>query len=271
MAASRTGLFALLILAVLVVVSWKVQSSSDQDSRDANTAYCLAPGHEEGLVNSAASLGLVGSGSSPSAIRLSHSVIPLTLWRSKDGDAFQRACDADAAPAVRAGGPSGQGGGPGALLTVLLPAVAGALLTLTINEITQGSDRRWVQADALRESWNAFRGTVEAYVAKKPELNPGTLPTPEEIARLRRDLETKLRVIQSQHRKSPTVAGLRGQLTAELGTGVTEGWAAGATEDAFQKRRDQATAITGQLDNFDSSLQKVAGKLEHRIWLSWRL
>lgn len=280
MAGSRTALFALLILVVLVAVDWLFQSSSTQASRDAaDLVYCMAPAHQSGLVNSAESLNLVDSGSSPSAIHVSGSVMPLAEWRSEDDADFQRACQAYATPAFASGGSSG--GGTGGLLGILLSATAGALLTLTIDELKQGSDRRWAQADGLRESWSAFRGALEAYAEerRKPDLLPEG-----DIGGLRRDLVTRLRAIQSQHRRSPTVASLKGQLTTQpaepgkpgepgrlSGSGIAAGWAKGISDDAFGERRERARQIVGYLDEFDSSLQMVAGKLEHRIWLSWRL
>ncbi|MBO0819549.1 MAG: hypothetical protein J2P26_01725, partial [Nocardiopsaceae bacterium] len=113
MAGSRAGLFALLILVVFIAVDWLFQSSSGQASRDADLVYCLSPAHQSGLVNSAASLGLVEPGSSPSAIRVSGPDMSLAAWRSKDDADFQRACDAYAAPALESGGSSGSGSGSG--------------------------------------------------------------------------------------------------------------------------------------------------------------
>jgi hypothetical protein len=271
-AASRTALFALLILVVFIVADWLFQSANDQASRDVDLVYCLAPAHQGGLVNSAASLGLIDPGSTPSAIRVSGSVLPLTAWRSRDGGDFQRACDAYAAPAARSGDSSGQGGGVGGVLGILLPVAAGALLTLAADEFKQGSNRRWAQADALRDSWSAFRGIMDAYLRERRKAESGELPSERDIDDLRRDLVTRLRVIKSQHRRSPTVGRLKRQLTIELGgPGVAARWTEGADPVAFGKRKERAAEIAGHLDEFESSLEEVAGKLERRIWLSWRL
>ena len=270
MAGSRTALFALLILGLFALVDWLSQSTTDSLAHDADVVYCLAPAHQAGLVNAAVSLGLAGTRSSPSAMRVSRSAISLDTWRSRDDADFERACDAYAAPAFTSAGSADQGSGIGALLNVLLPVAAGALFALAIDEIKQGSDRRWAQADALRESWSAFRGMLETYVKERQQLPPDGVPAQSEIDALRRDLITRLRAIHSQHRKSRTVAWLKSQLAAELGTSITTGWAAGESQDMFRKRRERAAEITGTLENFDSLLQKVAEKLERRIWLSWR-
>lgn len=268
MAGSRAALFAL-ILAVFIAVDWLLllRSSSGQDFRDADLVYCLAPARQSGLVNSAEDLGLVDPGSNPSMIRISGSGMSLAAWRSKDHADFRRACSAYAAPAFQSGDSSGQGGGADSLLAVLLQVAAGALLTLVINEIKQGSDRRWVQADALRDSWKAFRGAVDSYIKERQN----GLASQDEIDALRRDLVTRLRTILSQHRRSPTVARLKNQLGADLGSDVAKNWATGNDEGASRERARRAATITDCLDNFDTSLQKVAGKLQHGIWLSWRL
>lgn len=269
MAGWRTTLFALLILAVFILAYWIFQPSNDSAVSDADLVYCLAPAHQAGLVNAAVTLGLVGAGSSPAAVRVAKSVIPVGTWQARNSADFQRACDAYAAPALASGGSPAGGGGLGGVLNVLLPVAVGSLLTLTTDEIKQKSGQRRDQAEALRESWSAFRGVIETYVKERQRLPPDGVPAQSEIDALRRDLATKLRRIHSQYTSLPAVGGLRDQLTKELGAGIAAGWATGDSEEMIRRRGERADAVKGTLNAYDSSLRKAARELERGIWLPW--
>jgi hypothetical protein len=271
MAGSRTALFALLVLVVIVLADWLFQTSSESATPHADLVYCLAPAHQAGLVDAAVSLGFVGGGSTPAAMRVADSAITLGTWRARDDADFQQACDAYAAPSVGSAGSSPESGPIGSLFNILLPVAVGALLAFAFDEFKQGSDRRWAQADALRDSWAAFRGVIETYLTERQRMPPDGVPAQSDIDAHRRDLADKLRTIQSQYRRSPALATLKGELSGELGDGIGTGWVPGITQDDFTDRKGRADGLTKKLNDFDSSLQRVAGKLERGIWLSSRL
>ena len=257
----------LAILVALVVAYWKFQPRDNGPSRAADLVYCLAPAHRAGLVDAAVSLGFADLGSTQAAMHVGKSVIPVGAWQTKDGADFQRACAAYAAPAFAAGGSSAGDSGLGGILAVLIPLAAGSLLTLAADVFKQGSDRHWEQIEALRDSWAAFRGVVEAY-AKARRRSPDAAPAQAEIDALRRDLMTRLRRAQSRNRKSPTIAVLKTRLTKELGAALAEGWAAGDSQEKFDQRRERADEITKALEDYDSCLQRIAEKLERGVWRS---
>lgn len=271
MAGSRTALFALLVLGVIVLADWRFQTSSEDTASNADLVYCLAPAHQAGLVNSAVSLGFATGGSTPAAMHVPGSTITLGTWRADDDAKFDQACDAYAAPSVRSAGSTDESGPIGSLFNILLPVAVGALLAFAFDEFKQGADRRWEQADALRESWTAFRGIIDTYLAERQEWPVAGLPPQSDIDARRGDLAGKLRTIQSQYRRSSTLASLRGDLSGELGDGIDAGWASGSTTVDFTERKKRADALTVTLNSFDSSLQRVAGKLSRGIWLTWRL
>lgn len=276
MTGSRTALGALVILAVLLVLSWRDQSASDQASRDADLVYCMAPDHQLAFVSAAVSLKLIRAGSSPSAIKTFGPPMSLGEWRSRDSADFQRACSAYAAQTHGSsgspGGSSGPGGGYGALLLILLPTAVGAVLGLEFDEIKRGAERRWAQADSLRDSWSAFRRVMETYARERQKFQSSLVPEERDINALRADLVTGLREAQARHRTSPSIEWLRQRLTdAPLGPEAVQGWPSGDSEEAFSARRERAHEIVKALAEYDDRLQGTASKLEGRIWLSSRL
>lgn len=229
--------------------------------------YCLAPAHLDGLVDAAVSLGLAGVGSSPGAMRVGGREISLARWRAADSADFQQACDAYAtanmpasAPAVSA--PAAESSGIQTVLDILLPVIAGALLTMAADDFKQASDRRWAEADELRTDWQAFHTTVLSYLRERQKALATGLPSATDLDAKRRALQATLRKIRSQHRKSPTIGGLQDKLTGELGPSIAGDW------DGKDSRAKQ---ITDCLDAFGSSLEQVASALERRIWLSSKL
>jgi hypothetical protein len=273
MAGSRTALFALLVLVVIVLADWLFQTSTGDPNLDADLVYCLAPAHQAGLVDAAVSLGSVVGGSTPAAVRVAHldSAITLGTWRARDDADFQRACDAYAAPSVKSAGLPAESGPIGSLFNILLPVAVGALLAFAFGEFKQGSDRRWAQADALGDSWAAFRGMTETYLADRQKLRPAGVPAQSDIDARRRDLADQLRTIQSQYRKSPTLARLKDELSKKLGDGIGTGWIPGDTPVEFTKRKERADELTKALGSFASSLERVEEGLKRGIWRPSRL
>lgn len=261
------AVYALLLLVFVVFAYWGLQRPGNAAARDANLVYCLAPAHVDGLVNAAESLGLVGAGSAPAAMLVGGQKLSLARWRAAHGADFQRACDAYATAAMPAQAPDAQSTGIQAVLTILLPVIAGALLTMAADDFKQTADRRWAQADELRTDWTAFESAVQAYVRTRRSALTGGRPSPDDLAAKRRTLMATLRKIHAQHRKSPTIRTLQDNLAGELGPSIADGWDGKDTAEVSTR----AKQITDCLDTSGSSLDKVAGALERRIWLSSKL
>jgi hypothetical protein len=257
------AVYALLLLVSLVLVDWGFQASGNTAAQDADIVDCLAPGHLDGLVSAAVSLGLAGAGSTPDMMRVGARELSVTEWRAADVADFQRACDAYAATSMPAQASAPQDGGVQTVLTILLPVIAGGLLTMAADDFKQASDRRWAQADKMRADWAEFGTAVRDYVrARRSPLAEGG-PSPDELDTRRQTLAATLRNIRSQHRKSPTIRTLQENLLGELGPSISDGWDGGDSARAKQ--------ITDCLDAFGSSLERVAGALERRVWLSSKL
>jgi len=267
----RLVVYALLLLvAALVLVGSVVQNPESEGSKDAAIVYCMQSAHQDNLVGAAVNLGLASVGSTASQMRIGKRRLSLTQWRTADEDDFVRACDALAADAVPAPSASGDTG-PAAIWSILLPVIAGALITLLVDDVKQASDRRWVQADQLRADWKAFDRAVTSYTERQVD-RPAGIPGTTEVDDRRQDLITNLRKIQSQHRNSPTIGNLKDTLTTgNLGSAITSGWKSGDNQADKRKRNDRAGQVRAHLGEAESSLEKITGALERRVWLSSKL
>jgi hypothetical protein len=261
------AVYALLLLVFLAFADWGFQRHGNAATEDADLVYCLAPAHLDGLVNAAVSLGLAGAGSDPGAVRAGGQTLPLAEWRAADGADFRRACDAYATVSMPARPQDAQSTGVQAVLAILLPVIAGALLTMAADDFKQAADRRWAQADELRTDWMAFESAVRSYVRARRSTLTGGRPSVDDLGAKRRTLAATLRKIHAQHRKSPTIGTLHDNLAGELGPSIADGWDGKDTAEVSTR----AKQITDCLDTFRSSLEKVAGALERRIWLSSKL
>lgn len=256
------AIYALLLLVFLALVEWGFQASDNAAGQDANLVYCLAPAHLDGLANAAASLGLVGAGSSPAAMHVGGHTFSLGEWHTSDSADFKRACDAYAMASMPAQASAEQSTGLQAVLDILLPVIAGALLTMAADDFRQASDRRWAEADELRTDWEAFESAVQSYVREWQRVLAESRPASSDLDAKRTALAATLRKIHSHHRKSPTIRTLQNKLADGLGPSIADGWNG---KDARAKQ------ITDCLGTFGSSLEKVAAALERRIWLSSKL
>jgi hypothetical protein len=271
MGGTRMAVYALLLLIALVAVDWGFQEAGRGGSADASVVYCLLPAHRESLVSAAVSLRLARPGSTAEQVRVGGRHLTLAAWRDADDAGFRRACDALAAasqPAPAAGASTGTG----AILAVLVPVIAGALLTLAADDFRQASDRRWTLADELRSDWREFYAAVLAYAQRREKAASGGIPAPAAVDERRRFLSATLRKIHVHRRRSPTIRNLQDTLASgSLGPAIAEGWAAGDTLDSATERRNRTDQIRGDLSNALAAVEKIASALERRIWLSSRL
>ncbi|RBQ16061.1 hypothetical protein DP939_32670 [Spongiactinospora rosea] len=122
-----------LMLLILVLAAPAHAGSDDPDEADRLLVYCLAARQRADLAAAATTLGLVSPGSAPEEVRLAGRPLTLERWRTLRPGDFDRACRALAAadPDLR----EPESPGPlAAMLSVLIPVIAGALLTLATTE-----------------------------------------------------------------------------------------------------------------------------------------
>jgi hypothetical protein len=257
-----------LALAALVATAWVILLSSHAASRDASTVYCLLPEHRGDLVRAAVSLSVAAPGSTTGDVRTGGRHLTLDRWRAADGADFQRACGALASAQSAGTGSSGGTSEASAILGVLLPVIAGALLTMLAGDFRQASDRRWSQADELRTSWQALAAVITAYAEERRTAHAGGVQPPTEVNDRRREFLANLRKVNARHRGSPTINDLRTELTSgSLGPGFADSWGGSTPEErssyAEKVKRDVAAA--------GESAEAVAQALGRQVWLSSRL
>ncbi len=266
----RMAAYALLLLVFVAALGWGLQQTGDGAVMDADLVYCLAPAHQDGLVDAAVSLGLAGAGSTPDRLHMGGRDVTLAAWRAADGAGFQRACDAYATASRPASAPGSATPAAGLrdVVNVLLPVIAGAVLTMAADDFKQISDRRWALADELRADWAAFQAAVLSYVRRRRDLL-GAVPVDDDIDTKRRTLTATLRKVHSRHRKWPSIRLLQDILNGDLGGAIVDGWGMGDASGSATSVR--AAEITDCLSTFGSTLENVAGVLERRVWLPSRL
>jgi hypothetical protein len=270
MGGTRMAMYALLLLLVLVAVDWGFQATERGATTDASVVYCLLPAHRDSLVSAAVSLGLARAAPVPGQVRVGRRQLTLDAWRRADNDGFERACDALAASSLPPA-TGGESAGATGLLAVLVPVIAGALLTMAADDFRQASDRRWAQADELRASWLAFHGAVLAYAGRRAVAPSSGIPPPAEVDERRRDLTATLRKVHSQRRRWSVIRDLQDKLaTGSLGPKIADGWTPGDDLNSAQERSIRTVDIRGDLDGARASVDGIASALERRIWLSSR-
>lgn len=261
MGGTRMAIYALLLLVFLVAADWAIHRPGDAAAEDANLVYCLAPAHLGGLVNAAETLGLVSPSPSPGTVRAAGRELTLARWRVVDSGDFRRACDAYAAAGIPASAQSNWSADSlEPLLDILLPVIAGALLTMAADDIKQAADRRWAQADELRADWRELENAMVSWVteARKNQGIPGT----SDVDAKRRLFAATLRKIRSQHRRSSNIKKLSDDFDNLGGpVALTAGW------DDPDRRAQQ---ITDSLSSIRTLLEQVASALERGLWPSRR-
>jgi hypothetical protein len=261
----RTAIYALLVVLFLAGADWGLRTRDNAGTQDTDLVYCLVPAHLGGLVNAGEALGVVGSGSSPTAILAGGQKLSLAQWRAVDGGDFQRTCTAYATanmPAQVAGvGPSDN---VEAVLAILLPVIAGGLIALAADDVRRASDRRWANIGQLRADWQAFETAVNSFVADSTRVVGGSQPSDEDLSAKRRALQASLGKMPSAYRKSLSIKALQDDLADDglLGPSIKTGWDGDASG-----KQVRAKQITDRLSNCRVSLESVAGALERRLWL----
>ena len=258
------AVYALLLLVFLAIADWGFHHTSGDSTQDAQLVYCLAPGHLAGLVSAAEALDLAGQGSAPSGVIVGGRTLSLAHWRAADAPEFQRSCAAYATANMPS--PSAPGTSDSSLQTVadvLLPVIAGALLTMAADDFKQAADRRWAQADELRADWRAFQAAASAFAALCAQPTPAGKPATDDLDEKRRKLLQTVRKIRGQHRRDARIGGLQPPLEdGPLGPTLRGGW--DADHPARQARERH---LLDSLVTYGAALDDVANSLERRVWL----
>ncbi|WP_250031073.1 hypothetical protein [Paractinoplanes maris] len=169
---------------------------------DGDRVFCLGQQRSR-LVDTAVMLGLVDRVADPAGgvhPRSAPAGTALTLerWRSEEGDDFDQACQALIATVQLE--KSGRAPGPSMLttvLTLLVPLVAGSLLTWLIGLQMAVFNGRQTLAASLRASARLLRNEAESLVAALTDPRGGTVPPTDRLWRARADLVMQLEQVKA--------------------------------------------------------------------------
>lgn len=182
------------------------------DDKDGDVVYCLSGAQRAGLVESAVILRLAGTalpgaaGAASAPPVLSASARPgapgsLETWRAADAAAFGRACAALIAADQLSVAPRSSGPGPiRNMLTVLLPAAVGALLSWAFATQLAARNARRVQAAALRSAKKQFDRDAQSIIDGRAAGGRGPMPAVDALRVARIDLVNQLEEVAALHR-----------------------------------------------------------------------
>jgi hypothetical protein len=236
----------------------------DDARRDADLVYCLDPGNRAELVRAASALGLARPGTAPDHVIVSGREMTIEEWRSAHGRDFERGC---AALATSARPPTTvvQGTGLDSVVGVLLPVLAGALLSWLSAEARARSITAQMEADNLRSAVRAYVNACNALGRAWSGPIRASRPDDEPVRRRHDDVDAQLRRCAVLHRRWKVLARRRREL-AELTNGtlredqVTD-WA--DLDDS--ERPEYAREIRSRLETFEADTERIAEALE-RPW-----
>jgi hypothetical protein len=277
-AARRSGWRALVLWPVLVCAAFPLAGCADSVRRDATTVYCLAAAQQRALVDAAVALGLARrgpdavppqaettppqtTGPAPKLLRVSESDrgqrdLTVLQWRTDRPRDFDRACKAISMTAIPPN-PSGLQ----AMWSVLLPVLAGAVLTLLTTTWRDETSRGRLLADDLRSSAAGFAKAVEEYLSDWTERSGTNVPAEKDMRDRRAELDARLRTVCVLHPRWQSPRRLRQQLTGNrLGDGIVQGWTRIRDE-----RIQRAATLHEELSQLDNEITQVAHALE-RPW-----
>jgi hypothetical protein len=272
MGGARLGVYALLTLVFVVMADFGFHRQNDTSAQDADIVYCLAPAHLGGLVNAAEALSLAGQGSRPAAMLIDGHPISLARWRDTDAAEFEQACDAYALADMPSppAAPSPDNGLE-TVADILLPVIAGALLTMAADDFKRAADRRWAQADELRTDWRAFRTAVTVFVGECVKPLADGAPNPFDMDQTRHKLLETVRKIRMLHPGHPKLDALTEPIEdaptrqAPLGASLGKPW-----DQGIEQKRERKQQVVRELESYDMAVEVVAVKLGSKLWLPRR-
>jgi hypothetical protein len=225
--------------------------ASDQD-----LVFCTAPSEQDRLADAAVALGVAQPGPGPGQLTVAGATVAVAEWPARRQDDFRRTCQAlvaaDRPPRLGSSGSFGLG----PLLTVLLPLLIGALLTLLTTEWREVRADGRRRADALRAAADAFGAATRTYLRRWQDGRPDEEPV--RVARL--ELSARLREVATMH---PSWTGPRylrkTVLAGDLGDAMGRGW-------VDRDRTERAVELEAQLDDLLRRVDAVAGAMARPGW-----
>ncbi|MEO3813821.1 hypothetical protein ABGB17_32900 [Sphaerisporangium sp. B11E5] len=159
----RRGRWAALLLWVAATLGPAGAAHADDDA-DLRAVYCLSAAHREQVVEAAVNLRLGAAvHGEPGSLKVGRWTYPLRAWRDQHPDDFGRACDALLATVPQLVTDEKPGALP-PFVELLLPVLAGALLTLAVQRVDAAVTRRQASRDALLQAAGHFRRAAHEYV-----------------------------------------------------------------------------------------------------------
>ncbi|MGP4020769.1 hypothetical protein [Saccharopolyspora sp. 5N708] len=280
-AARRAGWRALVLWPVLVCAAFSLAGCADSARRDATTVYCLATAQQRALVDAAVALGLAQRGPAaaapqptepdtapPQATEPDPKLLRVTepdrrqrdltvpQWRTERPRDFDRACKAISTIAIPPN-PNGLQ----AVWNVLLPVLAGAVLTLLTTTWRDETSRGRLLADDLRSAAAAFTKAVEEYLSGWTDPSAPGRPADKDVRDRRAELDARLRTVCVLHSRWRAPRRLRRQLTGNrFGDEIVQGWTTNRDEQT-----QRAATLRTELSQLDTAINQVAHALE-RPW-----
>jgi len=258
MTRTLAGLVVLLVAGLALATGSSAQAAgTDGSLEDAQQVFCLAPAQRAQVVQAAVALGLAQPGRAADEVRVGGQDVTLETWRDAHRDQFDRTC-----AALFAAGPGNvQAPGDGgdridSVLSVLLPVLAGSLLTLLTTAWRDSISTRRLQGDALRSAAQFFAEASRDYF--RGWLEPaGPRPSEAQIRTSRSDLAARLRTAAALHRRWSRPRIVRDRLVeGPLGDDMSRDWS-DPTVDA-QRRVGELEA---RLEELLSDVDEIADAL----------
>jgi hypothetical protein len=248
--------------APAAIIGWLVfgltACSGGSRVSDADLAFCTAPSELGRLADVAMALGVAGPGPGPGQLTAAGAAVAVADWPARQHADFSRACQAlvaaDRPPRLGSAGSSGAG----PLLTVLLPLLIGALLTLFTTEWrdVRGDGRR--RADALRAAADAFGAATRRYL--RGWQDGDGRPDEEPVRATRLELSARLREVATMHPSWSWPRYLRRTVLAGvLGDGMGKDWVG-------RDRIARVAELEAALDDLLVRVDAVAGALARPGW-----
>ncbi|WP_214411921.1 hypothetical protein [Sphaerisporangium fuscum] len=186
--------FATLVFCVLAVLGApRAAAAGDGADDDLQRVYCLSAAHRAQLVAAAASLELVQPmADSMHDLSIRSRQYTVEEWRRAAPDDFARACSALMAtvPQLK---PADEPNPLLSALDVVLPLVAGSLLTLAVQRLDARANRRQQQREELRRAAARYRLAAHDYVDAWVD-DPGTSDA--EVSRTAFELAAELEKVR---------------------------------------------------------------------------
>ncbi|MFC6086398.1 hypothetical protein [Sphaerisporangium aureirubrum] len=175
------------------------------DAADLRTVYCLSAAHREQVVEAAVNLALgTAVPGDPASLTAGSWTYTLPAWRTHRPADFERACSALLATVPRLVTDEEPGGLP-PYVDLLLPVLAGALLTLAVQRVDAAVTRGNAAREALLGAASRFGVTAHEYVNAWID-NSGT--PPDAVSQRAFELRVELLKYQLLGRHRAAVDGL---------------------------------------------------------------